>query len=338
MSARLPYFTSLGMFIIDEINFPDYKMDGILGGGGTFAILGSRIILGSRDSDLCSWFVDIGNDCPREILKELRILNTGGIFRFDDTRKCTRGWNGYNQNQFREFKYLTEKKRVTMADLKQYPVMLQSKSFHFVCSPRRCISLIEELHEISEDLGIVVSSPVIAWEPIPDCCSPRNLQETLDILGNIDIFTPNAAEAAMFYGEDEPVDKPNCERIASSFLKYMTKPDSGIVLRCGPLGCVVVTKNNPKPMWFPAYHKGEAKIIDPTGCGNTFVGAFATEFVKSRKNFKLAAVKATIAAGLCLEQHGLPKLTVGDNGEDLWNGEAFDTMLKKYYIENPKLA
>jgi sugar/nucleoside kinase (ribokinase family) len=339
---RIPLFASLGMFIIDEISFPDLQLDGILGGGGTFAICGSRMVLGAAESTKCAWIVDIGNDCPGEILHELKSWNSGAVFRYDDSRKCTRGWNGYGANEFRSFKYLTSKKRITMADFEQYPWMLWSKSFHFVCSPKRCKELLDELKIIygTHHHELEFNNVIIAWEPIPDCCQPEFLDETLGILKQVDILTPNAAECASFFGEEEPSDRKGCERIALKFLGYMAKPAAGIVLRCGHLGSMYA-KSDKKVVWFPAYHhktdnKETNKVIDPTGCGNTFVGAFTTAFVKFGKNYHTSALYATIASGACIEQHGLPRVT--HQGEDeLWNGVSVKARVKIYLEENPEL-
>lgn len=334
----VPYFTSLGMFIIDEISFPTFKIDGILGGGGTFAICGSRMVLKHFESKKSAWIADIGNDCPNEILEELKSWDSGTIFRYDYTRKCTRGWNGYGENEFRSFKYLTPKKRITVDDLKEYPWMLESNSFHFVCSPKRCVDLLREFSELSST-KIANPDPVIAWEPIPDCCTPEFLPETLSILNRVDILTPNAAECASFFGELEPQDKQNCERIARKFLDYMTKTNSGIVLRCGSLGSLLIESKHKLIKWFPPYHHKTSdssnKVIDPTGCGNTFVGALATAFIKFNRNFEVACVYATIASGACIEQHGLPKLTKSDTNEELWNGISIDERLKNYKNKFP---
>lgn len=339
MEQPIPYFTSLGMFIIDEIHFSTFTLKDVLGGGGTFAIIGSRMVLGSKESKKCCWVIDIGSDCPDEILKEIKSWNTGGIFRYDQSRKCTRGWNMYGPNDFRAFKYITPKKRIVVPDLEKYPWMLASKSFHLICSPQRCIQLLSELRELSEKKNIESDKAVIVWEPVPDCCKPEYIEDTYKILNCIDILTPNAAECAAFFGEPEPTDKTNCEKIGMIFYKYMTKPNSGIVLRCGSLGSMLIVSGNKQIRWFPAYHKKsddlqKNKVIDPTGCGNTFVGAFATAFVKSNKDFETACIYATLASGACIEQHGLPKISVDDNGVELWNGLSMEQRAKIYRIEN----
>lgn len=335
----IPLFASLGMFIIDEINFPDLKLEGILGGGGTFAICGSRMVLGPSRSKECAWIVDIGNDCPADILNELKSWNSGAVFRYDNSRKCTRGWNGYGLNDLRSFKYLTPKKRITMTDFEHYPWILQSKSFHFVCSPSRCTELLSELKTARSGY----SQAIIAWEPIPDCCQLEMLGETLRLLAQIDIMTPNAAECASFFGEKEPREKGGCELIARKFLPYMTKPNAGIVLRCGHLGSVYIKAADNKAMWFPPYHhkieddKTKNKVLDPTGCGNTYVGAFATAFVIYEGDYFKSALYATIASGACIEQYGLPKISF-EGGDELWNGLSVGDRVRTYLANNPDLT
>lgn len=178
------------------------------------------------------------------------------MFRYDDTRKCTRGWNRYGLNEFREFRYLTPKKKITIDDLKQYPWMLQSASYHLVCSAKTCAQFVLEFHHNDD--------AVIVWEPIPDRCTKEYLDETIEILKKVDILTPNAAECASFFSQPEPQDRKSCEQIGLKFLNYMTKTNSGIVLRCGALGSLLLREGWIK--WFPAYHSDvsfpDYKVID----------------------------------------------------------------------------
>ncbi|TID23855.1 hypothetical protein CANINC_003147 [Pichia inconspicua] len=311
--VNIPYFASLGMFIIDEIDLQGLHLNDVPGGAGTFAICGSRMILGAEESNRCVWFVDIGNDCPSEVLMELNSWNTGGIFRYDSTRRCTRGWNGYGPNELRTFKYLTPKKQIVASDLSSSPLMLQSKSIHLICSPERCAEVLDEINATAIKSGLKPNA-VIAWEPVPEFCNSKNLDETLYVLSKIDIFTPNSAECASYFDFPEPTDCEGCEFIARRFVEHLTKPQSAVVLRCGRMGCLLMKSTNEPPIWFPAYHSNDQnEVIDPTGCGNTFVGAFAT-----------------IASGACIEQHGPPSLTVSKEGDDLWNGLKFNDRLKRY--------
>ncbi|ODV82511.1 hypothetical protein CANARDRAFT_10497 [[Candida] arabinofermentans NRRL YB-2248] len=330
----VPVFTSMGLFIIDEIHFPDQSLYNILGGGGSFAIIGSRMILNKRNSKAAAWIVDIGNDCPDVILNELKSWDTGAIIRHDESRQCTRGWNSYGDNDFRSFKYMTPKKRIDIPDLLNYPHLLKSESYHLIYSPERCIQVLNSLAPLRND------EPVIVWEPIPDECTPDNLQSCLDILDKVDILSPNAAECASFFNESEPTTHKECERIAGNFATHMTKNDySGVVLRCGALGCLLMTAAG-SCKWFPAYHSNASNIIDPTGCGNTFVGAFLTAFMLSNRDFDTACIMATVASGVSLEQHGTPTLNFVKNGDvenELWNGISFKDRVSTYFFNNPEL-
>lgn len=98
-------FTSMGMFIIDEIHFP--KESGkkshydVIGGGGTYGALGSRIISGASQSDRVGWIIDKGSDFPEEVERYLKSWNTGAIWRETPERLTTRGWNMYGEREFR---------------------------------------------------------------------------------------------------------------------------------------------------------------------------------------------------------------------------------------------
>lgn len=159
-------FTTMGMFIIDEIHFENLeptvnknsetntnkfsksKRDSssggkrppvydIIGGGGTYAVLGCRFFFPNRKhirklsssslssissvktddgntitaadydsvlppaSDEIGWIIDVGNDFPEAIRQEVLSWNTNVIWRDTPHRKTTRGWNFYGKNEFR---------------------------------------------------------------------------------------------------------------------------------------------------------------------------------------------------------------------------------------------
>ncbi|GMG44549.1 unnamed protein product [Ambrosiozyma monospora] len=233
---------------------------------------------------------------------------------------------------------MTPKLRIDIPDLLKYEHMLRSKSYHLICSPERCTEVLNNLKPLRLQKGD--AEPVVVWEPIPDDCNPAHLARCVNILDQVDVLSPNAAECAAFFNENEPTDKENCERIGSKFLQYMTKNEhSGIVLRCGSLGCLCLTQKSKK--WFPAYHSDpnatDYKVIDPTGCGNSFVGAFAAAYVLGGFNFDLGCVFGTLASGLCIQLHGVPN--VEKHGDDeLWNGVSLEDLLNIYLKRNPSLG
>ncbi|KAH3678476.1 hypothetical protein WICMUC_001493 [Wickerhamomyces mucosus] len=333
-------FTSMGMFIIDEIHFP--KNSGklsyynVIGGGGTYGALGSRIITKSKNSSKIGWIVDKGSDFPVEIEDYINKWDTGVIWRNNFERLTTRGWNMYGDRDFREFKYLAPKLRIDVDDLLNYNQLLNSQSFHLICSPQRCHEILKSLKIARKDFK--ENPPVIVWEPVPDVCVPENLQSCLENLRNVDVLTPNAEEAARFFGIEEPSNFKELEELALKFQPYLTKnskfnTNSAIVLRCGPLGSYTLTSSG-MGKWFPAYHdhinNPNPKVIDPTGGGNTFIGSFTTGFVLSKGNWEVASICGNLGAGIAIEQIGMPIFEKIDDDMDLWNGLSLRERFKNY--------
>ncbi|KAK9249175.1 Ribokinase-like protein [Lipomyces tetrasporus] len=324
-------FTSFGMFIIDEIHYLDgTSLYDVIGGAGTYAAYGARYFLPYPLSKGVGWIVDAGSDFPQEIKKELFSLQTTMIFREDPTRLTTRGWNGYGEKEFRGFRYTTPKKRIVTEDVVGTK-LLESRTFHVICSPERAQSLIRGIVELRKSSKKDLPFPVIAWEPVPDLCKPEHLDACLDALPMVDILTPNAAEAAAFFDLPEPFEKDDIEEIGLRFLPHM-REDAAIVIRAGSNGCLVLSKRRGK-MWLEAYHTPfPERVIDPTGAGNTFVGGLCTGYVLSNGDIIEAAIYGNVAAGLSVEQVGLAKLTLpGDEGKpELWNGSAVLDRVKEY--------
>lgn len=75
--------------------------------------------------------------------------------------------------------------------------------------------------------------------------------------------------------------------------------------------------------WIPAYHGGDMgsqeKVIDPTGGGNTFLGAVAVAMARE-ENIEEAALWGSVAASFAIEQVGMPVFE-GEGENERWNGE-----------------
>ncbi|KAK9351737.1 Ribokinase-like protein [Lipomyces doorenjongii] len=304
-------FTSFGMFIIDEIHHLDGTSEyDVIGGAGTYAAYGARYFLPYPLSKGVGWFVDAGSDFPQAIKEELFSLQTTMIFREDQTRLTTRGWNGYGENEFREFRYTTPKKRIVMEDVMN---LIEG--------------IVQQRKSMKEDLPL----PVIAWEPVPDLCTPEHLDACLAVLPMVNILTPNAAEAAAFFGLPEPCEKESLEAIGLRFLPFMGE-DAAIVIRAGSHGCLILSQGH-APLWLEAYHTPfPDRVIDPTGAGNTFVGGLCTGYVLSNGDIIEASIYGNVAAGLSIEQVGLAKFTLpNDDGQpELWNGSKVMDRVKEY--------
>ncbi|KAF3908217.1 hypothetical protein AA313_de0203136 [Arthrobotrys entomopaga] len=324
------HFVTLGMFIIDQIHFPSSGrvVDDIIGGAGTFGIVGARLFSPSPHlSKTLGWIVDAGNDFPDEIRQELSRWETNVIVRETPERKTTRGWNSYGTGDFRSFKYLTPKLRLTPADFANTP-LINSSSFHLICSPIRC-------HDITTSLSSLRTSPedpILIWEPVPDLCTPSELIACLDTLKRVSVVSPNAVELGAFYGltESEAEVKQVVEDNAEKWFQAGIGPSKAgpVIVRAGKDGCYIRYKEGKK--WIPALfdEKNAERVVDPTGGGNCFIGGLAVGLVRT-SDVVLAAAYATVAASFAIEQIGMPVLSYKD-GVELWNGVEVQKRLSEY--------
>ena len=119
-----------------------------------------------------------------------------------------------------------------------------------------------------------------------------------EILACVDFLTPNEHEAALLF---------NHENMRQVLMEYPEK----LIITQGPKGVSLAIKGE-GVVTIPAH---EAEVLDTTGAGDTFNGAFAYA-ITSHMPLKEAVRFANIAAGLSTEkagaQNGMP------TGETVW--------------------
>jgi sugar/nucleoside kinase (ribokinase family) len=339
-------FVTMGMVIIDEIHFEHRpSVYDVIGGAGTYGVVGARMFL-SKSPQKVGWIIDCGSDFPESVKNEIDGWNTSAVLRSTPHRLTTRGWNKYGSNEERAFKYTSPKLRIEVQDLIRNSPLALSRSFHLICSPTRCMDINTKLQEYwnsqskkSTSLKSLALDHFIIWEPVPDECRPETWPACIKALKDVDIITPNAKEAAMFFGLPEFQDKSSIESLAEKFVDYLSKPGAALVLRCGTKGCLVRTQSSSQ--WYPAYHGpqfADYKVVDPTGGGNSFVGGFAAGLILGN-SLEAAAICANVAASFAIEQIGMPQMTY--NGGELWNGRDVNQRITEYChrsgFEVPKL-
>lgn len=193
------------------------------------------------------------------------------MLRDTPERLTTRGWNGYDEHQNRAFRYMTPKKRLTAEDLT--PSLLASRTFHLICSPKRCRELVLEIKDKRADLPTSVYNgvtgdkardngddtasnhlpkPIFIWEPVPDLCTPDELLNCTNVLPLIDVMSPNHAELAGFMGDDglDPetgeISTRAIERACEQLLGSMPLQSFSIVVRAGEKGCYLARNGGRK--------------------------------------------------------------------------------------------
>lgn len=323
MNHKDPLFMSLGMFIIDDNEYPQswnrQPEHNIVGGGGPYAIVGARIIAGDKYGQRITGIIDKGSDFPEEVEQEIKNWDTGVLFRSDKSRLTTRGLNRYDENEIRHFYYLGDKKRIEMEDLLENRQLLRSKTFHLICSIDRCYQLAQDIRKYNPEAMII-------YEPLPDDCIHENYDKLLKVLPIVEVFSPNLDEGCQLLGKPVPKDKKGIETI---FQSYISSGAQNCVLRCGPLGCYVGSVN--VSQYLPAYHQDQNNLVDVTGGGNSFCGGFMTGFYLS-KDLIVGGICGNLASGCIIEKLGMAK----KDGIQ-WNGKSVKQRLQIYLNNNEHL-
>lgn len=196
------------------------------------------------------------------------------------------------------------------------------------------------------------SRPLFIWEPIPDLCTPENIDTFRKAIQQIDILSPNSEELAGFFaGQCKSLD-----HMAARLLEWGIGPSNNgsLVVREGKDGCSVFSKG--PSIHLAAYHtpavESQSKVVDPTGGGNAFLGALAMALsgvacphmaeanrllaldknptLEPFSDLTISLVYATVAASFVIEQPGMPTYRVQGDGNETWNGECFGSRLKAY--------
>ncbi|KAL4978438.1 Ribokinase-like protein [Aspergillus desertorum] len=355
-------FCTLGMFILDDIDFDGHRpsVRSVLGGAASFAVIGARLVAGKEYSRSVSWIVDIGSDFPSEVLDVIKAWDTDCVIRRDHGRLTTRAWNSYGPNEKRAFQYLTPKLRIEPYMLSD--VQLLSKTFHMVCSSSRCISIVRDILQCREGLpGHPSKRPIFVWEPVPDMCTPEEKQKFLEACREVDIVSPNDLELGMMFGqpcwsEESAQGKETVDKILDSGIG--PQGEGHLVIRAGKNGSYTYSRG--LSIWLPAYHQptvsGSSPVVDPTGAGNSFLGALAQGMVSEGRDaarvidsvlgksanwrkaiagcgeyhIPLALILATVAASFVVEQIGVPRQSTSSEGKEHWNGTEFTERVRLY--------
>ncbi|KAJ3909214.1 Ribokinase-like protein [Lentinula edodes] len=313
-------FVTLGMFIIDEFSYTDLEGKSTkattfeIGGGGTYATIGTRIWLPPEQVGM---IVDKGYDFPSEIENKLKAYGDQmWLFRPQNEARTTRAMNIY-RGDHRGFEYLTPRIRITPRDLTN-TALDRPRMLHFICSPLRASTIISEAEEVEG------WNPLTIYEPIPDRCVPKELLALIRVLPSIDILSPNAEEALSLLSIPimRPISKPLIEEAANRFIQLGVK--DAVIIRSGELGAYVLRRKT-GGKWVDAFwtEADASKIVDVTGAGNSFLGGLSAGLQIANGDVYEAVFYATVSASFVIEQSGLPAITSsGDRALEQWNNDS----------------
>jgi sugar/nucleoside kinase (ribokinase family) len=151
----------------------------------------------------------------------------------------------------------------------------------------------------------------------------------------VDVFSPNHLELGYLVNgksQNEPEFSASAvEAQAERFLAMGIGPirEGLALIRSGEHGVLFVSSMK-QPEWLPAYYENSSeKIVDPTGAGNTFLGAF-TVALQETKDPREACLRGSVAASYALEQFGPAKLTTSWFSKELWNESSVQSRLQDF--------
>ncbi|KAF2096536.1 pfkB family kinase [Rhizodiscina lignyota] len=327
-------FVSLGMVVLDELRFPSSPpAKDVVGGSGAYSTLGARIAAGSSGCRNIGCLVLAGNDFPQHVEEELRNWDMTIVIRKDPDKLSTRGLLQYEDDAFgpKTFKYLTQPLKPTPEYLKSTP-LLRSHAFHMLAKPEEMLVQVPELFTLRLDGG-VQDHPLIIWEPFPASCRPENLSAALRACELVDVFSPNHLQLAAFFSSGCDSHAFSQDRIQEQTLTFLNTRRQAewhgcVAVRAGEHGCFIASNGSFR--WLPPFYGPKedlAKVKDPTGAGNAFLGGFSIGFINTGESLQ-AAKYGTVAASFALEQTSLPQRTVDAAGEK-WNDSIFEERLQE---------
>jgi sugar/nucleoside kinase (ribokinase family) len=204
--------------------------------------------------------------------------------------------------------------------------------------------------------------PIFVWEPVPDLCTPEEQDKFFAANKVVDVVSPNHMELGMMFNHPGWTEKSQeGQQLVQKIIDSGIGPDGTgmLVIRAGKDGSYAYSKSS--KIWLPAYHQPDASgatpVIDPTGAGNSFLGALAQGMVTAGRepsevidsvlsksenwnkaleswgnyqHYPIALICATVAAGFVVEQIGVPHIDARGDGEELWNGTEFTERVRLY--------
>ncbi len=141
---------------------------------------------------------------------------------------------------------------------------------------------------------------IVSVDPGERTMKPALLTNIEEVLARIDVFLPSDQEVQSLFDGHPDVDArdaPSCARW------FAGRGPRIVVLKQGAQGCLIHERNG--GFWrVPAC---PTRVVDVTGAGDSFCGAFMAEFARSG-NARRAASAGTVAASIAIEDYGAAHL------------------------------
>src|SRR3989338_6894951 len=279
----------IGTVALDSIETPFGKVENALGGSATYASIAASYF--SKPGVLSI----VGRDFPNQ---HIRFLNQRGI----DTKGIVIGnktfrWQGYYEFDMNEAKTL----KTELNSLEDYKVKIPgsytNSKYIFLANidPELQLEVIEKM----KNPDLIVMDTMNFW-------IKHKKGQLLKAIKKSDVLILNDGEARELFKT------PNLVKAASEALKLASK---AVIIKKGEHGALLFTKSR----HFSAPGYPLENIKDPTGCGDSFGGAFVGYLAKTKdldeKNLRKAIVYGSVLASYNAEGFGTEKLREISNND-----------------------
>ena len=291
-----------GKIIIDSIWLLDGGVvENQLGGGGPQGAFGARLW-----SDSVGLLSRLGREFPQAAKASLEQLhiNTEGIHTYPELETL------FGSMIYDESDYLDMENRDTSNKLNRLQIALEKLLEQNIVLPASCLRprvfhlITEYVHEdmMLQALEMKKQGVILSFEPLIDYRQWTNKNAIIDFLPQADVVSPDWPSASGFAGSDDP----------RQVLEWWSKSGPSCVsVRNGQHGSYVWDREHDKFLHIPI---SEVPRVDPTGCGNSYAGAFCVGWDRHREA-KIAGAMGTVAAAFMVQKPGIAGIFPGIDRE-----------------------
>ena len=280
MASTQPELWVLGNLTIDDVVQCDGRLAmGMCGGNGIYTAIGARVW-----SDRVGLTARVGPDYPSVHLDSLR---AAGIDLRLSPVSCPsiRNWALYEGADVRRFiPWLDSGTHLEQSiSPDEVPSAARAaKVCHIAPMPLSVQSAL--VHDLSG------TGPLVSLDPHDEYIGGR-ADDLLALLPLVSMFLPSRQEARLIYGRDDP------EAAACAFAAAGPRV---AVVKLGADGSLVCERDSLAVQHVPAFR---AQVVDPTGAGDAFCGAFSVMYARTDDALD-AARHASVAASFIVEHLG----------------------------------
>lgn len=307
-----------GRIIIDKIFLSDGQVvENLLGGGSPQAAFGARIW-----SKSVGILVRSGTDIPTKAENVMTSLDidTAGWVKYPDLATTMGIPIQYDKNDYRIVDLSAKEKverfysRFSAFHSRMIPLpdtYRSPKAVHFLSDlPKE--PMIQTMLQY-KDQGALLS-----FEPMIDYKTWTNVDDMLDLIKMVDLFTPDWPSARIIAKEESPL------KVMKYWIQFVsTSAPQLIAIRHGVNGSYVWDRRSDQIWHVPVLN---VEPVDSTGCGNSYGGGLCVGWEKFRDP-RLAAACATVSAASILQHVGIPPMSAElEKNALLWRDQVLDSI------------